>query len=356
MNNITTFVMVLMVLSSGFNPINSQDKSPYKLSGYVFGDYFFKVQGDSSGSLGEYSPYKKDYQAFDIRRVIFSYEHSLSDNFTAGFSLEGGNKYLTTGRFSVIIKTAFIEWKNIFSGSSLVAGYFPTPAFVWGISEKMWGYRSVEKTISDFRGLTTAVDIGVGLKGNFDKNMKYGYFVMIGNGTGTKPENNKYKNYYASLNAKPIDNLNIEAYTEYEPAADEKNKLTLKGVLAYQTPFYTIGTEVINQLKKNSGINNSNVNPFGISLYAHGTLIKDKKSKAPKLNAFARFDIYDPDKNLDSAGFKENFIVAGLDYMPIPSVHIMPNIWINSYTDKSSAKIKKDSDIAARLTFFYIYK
>lgn len=348
--------MAFLLLSFHFNPINSQEKSNFKLSGYVFGDYFYKINGDSSSSIGEYSPYKKDYQAFDIRRVIFSYEHSLSNNFNAGFSLEGGNKFLTSGRFSVIVKTAYIEWKNIFSGSNLVAGYFPTPAFVWGISEKMWAYRSVEKTISDFRGLTTAVDIGVGLKGSFDGKMNYGYFVMIGNGTGTKPENNKYKNFYVSFNAKPVENLNLEVYSEFEPAAEDKNRLTLKGILAYQMPNFTLGIEVVNQIRKNAGINNNNVNPLGISLYSHGTLLKDRSNTAPKLNAFARFDMYDPDMNLDSLGLKENFITAGLDYMPIPSVHIMPNVWINFYTHKSSAKIEKDTDITARLTFFYIYK
>ncbi len=357
MRYIQILLMAITLLSSYSNPIFSQEKSPFKISGLLFGDYYYKIQGDSSGSSGEYSPYKKDYQAFDLRRVIFNYEHTISDKFTAAFTLEGGNKFLGSGgRFSVIIKAAYVEWKNIFEGSNLYAGYFLTPAFVWGISEKMWAYRSVEKTISDFRSLTTAVDLGVGLKGYFDKKSNYGYFIMIGNGTGTRPENNKYKNYYASLNAKPVENLNIEAYTEFEPNADDKNKLTFKGVLAYQTPNITIGTEAVNQVKKKAGVNSSDVNPFGISFYAHGTLIKDKKTKASKLNAFARFDMYDPDMKLDSAGFKENFITAGFDYMPIPSVHFMPNVWINTYTDKSSAKIKKDADIAARLTFFYIYK
>lgn len=356
MRYLQIILCAIVLLSSQFCHLNSQEKSSYKLSGLLFGDYFYKIQGDSSNSLGEYSNFKKDYQAFDLRRVIFSYEHSITDKFKAGFSLEGGNKFLNSGRFSVILKTAYIEWKNIFPGSNLYAGYFPTPSFSGGISEKMWAYRSVEKTISDFRSLTTAVDIGAGLKGSFDKKMNYGYFIMIGNGTGTKPENNKYKNYYASINAKPVENLNIELYTEFEPAADNKNKLTFKGVLAYQTPYFTFGTEAVNQLRKKAGVNSSDVNPFGISLYTHGTLIKDKKTKAAKLNAFARFDLYDPDIILDSAGFKENFITAGFDYMPIPSVHFMPNIWINTYTDKSSAKNKKDADIAVRLTFFYIYK
>lgn len=352
MKNIFKLLVTLMLFTIIQNSVFSQGK----FSGLVFGDYFYKVQGDSSGSQGEYAPYGKDFQAFDIRRVMLIYEHSISDKFTAGFSLEGSSKFLQNGRFSVIIKTAYLEWKNIFENQNLYIGYFPTPAFVWGMSEKMWNYRSVEKTISDFRGLTLPVDLGVGLKGSFDKKLNYGYSLMIGNGGGLKPENNKFKKYYASIYAKPVEGLNIEAYTDFEPNTNDKNKITLKGILAYQTPSFTIGAEAVNQMQKKFGANNTDINPLGISAYVWGTILKDKKTKTPKLNAFARFDYYDPDTKLDSAGFRENFITAGIDYMPIPSVHIMPNVWVNSYTDKSSAKIKKDADITARLTFFYIYK
>jgi len=356
MRYILILLMAFTLLSSVLNNIYPQDKSPIKLSGLVFGDYFYKVQGDSSGSIGEYAPFKKDYQAFDLRRVIFNYEHSISDKFTANFTLEGGNKYLLTGRFSVIIKTAYLEWKNIFPGSNLYAGYFPSPSFVWGVSEKMWGYRSVEKTICDFRGLTTAVDIGVGLRGYFDKKMNYGYFIMIGNGTGTKPEFNKYKNYFVSLNAKPFDNFVAEVYTEYEAAENDKSKLSLKGVLAYQHPEFTVGTEVIDHIKKNAGINNANVNPFGISLFARGILIKDKKTKEPVLGAFARYDMYDPDMEIKSSGYKENFVTAGFDYMPAANVHFMPNIWINSYAAKDPSLAERKADIVGRMTFYFVFK
>src|SRR5690349_19368762 len=144
MKNIYNTIIIVTLLLG----LQSITYSQGKFSGLVFGDYFYKVQGDSSANLGEYAPYSKDFQAFDIRRMMLIYEHSISDKFTAGFSLEGSGKFLQNGRFSVIVKTAFLEWKSIFPASSLYVGYFPTPAFVWGISEKLWNYRSVEKTIS----------------------------------------------------------------------------------------------------------------------------------------------------------------------------------------------------------------
>lgn len=200
MKNIYITIIILILLLCVQNITHSQGK----FSGLVFGDYFYKVQGDSSANIGEYAAYSKDFQAFDIRRMMFIYEHSISEKFSAGFSLEGSGKFLQNGRFSVIVKTAFLEWKNIFSSNNLYVGYFPTPAFVWGMSEKLWSYRSVEKTISDFRGLTLPVDLGIGLRGSFDTKMHYGYSLMIGNGGGLKPENNKFKNITRHFSLNPL--------------------------------------------------------------------------------------------------------------------------------------------------------
>src|SRR6187200_11071 len=105
------YTIIFLTLLLGIQCISY---SQGKFSGLVFGDYFYKVQGDSSANLGEYSPYSRDFQAFDIRRMMLIYEHTISEKFSAGFSLEGSGKFLQNGRFSVIVKTAFLEWKNIF--------------------------------------------------------------------------------------------------------------------------------------------------------------------------------------------------------------------------------------------------
>ncbi len=76
----------------------------------------------------------------------------------------------------------------------------------------------------------------------------------------------------------------------------------------------------------------------------------------PKLKAFARFDYYDPDTKSDSTGYKENFFTAGLDYMPIESVHFIPNVWVNSYSAKNSSAIERKADVVGRITFYYNYR
>jgi hypothetical protein len=342
-----------------------------KFSGLVFGDYFYKMNGDSSNFSGEFAPYPKTYQAFTLRRIYLTYNHIINEKFSAQFQLETNERIITSTRYGVYVKTAFLEWTNIFKGSNLQIGLAPTATFA--LNEKFWNYRSIEKTIIDARALGIASDVGVNLKGNFTKEGNYGYTVMIGNGTGQKAEFNKFKKYYASLFAKPVKGLILEAYSDFEPYDDVKsaldstqsfrrNKMTFRGFAAYQTERFTIGGEFVQQTQQHYGASTTEVEPKdvvprGFSFYAWGNILKgDVKKGTNMLNAFARFDIYDPDTKNTTSGFKENFITAGLDYMPFKDVHFMPNVWLNSYSDKSSADIKKNTDSVVRMTFFYVYK
>ncbi len=347
--------LLICILVFTASLIPAQDKTGGKISGYIFGDYFYKAAGDSSGSAGQYSFYPKSYQGFELRRMYLRYDHVISKDFSAQVTLESTEKTSIGGKYGVALKTAYLEWKNLIPQSSIYIGMSSTPT--WNLSEAVWNYRSVEKTIMDFRG-SNAVDLGVSAKGTFDKNGNYGYFLMIGNGTGQKFESNKYKKYYGALFAKPVKGLTIEGYTDFEPNAGDKNKITLKGFAAYQGSMFTIGVEAFQQTQKKAVSDSVDAVPFGISAFAWVNLVK--KTAHPDnpqvLNAFARFDYFDPDTKTDDAGFRENFITLGLDYMPVKDVHIIPNVWITSYSDKSSLSLKRDANVVARLTFFYIYK
>ena len=76
----------------------------------------------------------------------------------------------------------------------------------------------------------SAADLGVALRGKFDAEGNYGYGFMIGNGSGTAAEKNKFKKYYGVLNAKPAKGFIVEAYADYEPADFDSDRTTLKGL------------------------------------------------------------------------------------------------------------------------------
>lgn len=348
---IKLLLLILTVFAANIQ-IHSQDKGG-KLWGYVFGDYYFKASGDSTGGSLQYSPYPNSFQAFELRRAYLGYDYTFSDKFSSQFLLEGNDKILTSTRLGLFIKAALLEWRA-FDNVSFAVGIVPTPTFSWALNEKFWNYRSIEKTIIDMRGLGIASDLGIAARGKFDKAGNYGFGLMIGNGNGQKPEINKYKKYYGTLFAKPVTGLSLEVYGDYEPNAGDKNKTTLKGFAGYQYKKFNIGVEVFQQRQKNAGGTDIDAVPFGISSFVWGTLYA-KKDK-PVLNAFARFDMFDPDTKNDTLGYKENFITLGLDYMPIENIHFMPNVWVNSYSGKTSLLAEKKADVVARMTFYYVYK
>lgn len=354
MNKLILLILAVCFTASG---AIAQDKKPVetggKVWGYVFGDYFFKGSGDSTGGSTQYSAYPNSYQGFEIRRAYLGYDYTFNDKFSSQFLLEGNDKILTSTRLGIFIKTAFVEWKA-FEKMSFAIGLVPTPTWSWALNEKAWNYRSVEKTIIDMRGLGSASDLGVSARGKFDKAGNYGFGLMIGNGNGQKPEFNKYKKYYSTLFAKPVKGLQVEVYGDYEPAADDKNKTTLKGFVGYTYEKFNFGVEAFQQTQKNAGGKDIDAVPFGISAFVWGNLLG--RENKPILNVFARYDMYNPDTKNDSTGYKENFITAGLDYMPIENVHFMPNVWVNTYSAKNSAATERKADVVGRMTFYFVFK
>jgi len=312
------------------------------------GDFFYKTGGDAQpfGSVSQFSqPLPKDSTGFQIRRLHLFYDYTISNDFSTRFQLEGNEKSLEPGgRLGLYVKTAYAEWKNVFQGSSVLVGLVPTPT--WSAVEGIWGYRSIEKTIADGRNLGSGSDLGVLLRGALVNTGTISYAVMAGNGNAQRPENNKNKKYYALLSGTPFQDFSIETYVDYEPAAQEKNRTTMKVFLSYLKPSFMIGAEIVEQLQKKQDTLLTDVAPFGISLFSWYRCSENWK-------VYGRVDYYDPNRLSASTGFSEYFLSFGADYMPINNIHFMPNIWVTTFTDKSSAGRIKQADVVPRLTFFF---
>jgi hypothetical protein len=271
------------------------------------------------------------------------------------------------------LKLAHIQWKNIYPNATLVLGAQATPGFVFS-SEPVWGYRSIEKTLADKNGIIKSTDLGVGLRGSFNNEKDYGYDLLFADGTGQKLPNlvtNRNKKFYADLWAKFMDKkIVVQAYYDIQQTQDNpfsKNTSALKFFAAYATAPLTIGAEVFFQTNTHGSIDSVQASPprdtissspFGFSVFATAQIIEST------LNVFARFDMFEPDNNYNTTAKyttventnKETFIVAGLDWTPYKNVHIMPNLWYTSYSNKvtsASGLAKSDNDIVPRLTFFY---
>jgi len=376
-----------------------------RIWGYMFGDYYVKSHSDSlnRGGSNQYSGtnFPKNKSAFQFRRIYLGYDYNITSKFSAELLLAAednsnpaastaatpntSNDALEDNKLTFYIKLANIRWKNIWKGTDLVVGQVATPAFPL-LSERIWAYRSIERTISDIRR-TPSYDLGATLQGKFDAKGNYGYNVMVGNGSSAKPEGDIFKWFYGDVWAMFLDKkLVIDLYADYErlnwqawssaasPAWHHSRQM-LKGYIAYNTPALTIGAEgYLNNLKndnfattKAGTIDTLSTVAKGISFYVHGDIIKTK------LRFFARYDIYNPDNKIDNNTYtkyvgntanyndpttKEQFITAGLDFTPAKNVHFMPNIWYNNYKSQlanTTGKLKSDNDLAYRLSFYFVF-
>lgn len=378
--NIFVFAAILAVYTTIYAQQPATDSS-FKPSGkftsLVFGDYSYKVHADSANrGVGQYSGVPKAFSNFQIRRLYLGYNYDISQTFRADVLLayeDGGGTSATldgSGERSFYLKLANIRWKDIFSGSDLIFGAQATPAFV-PLTEQVWGYRAIEKTIIDKNKLGAATDLGLGLQGSLDHEKNYGYDILFGNGSGQKLETDKFKKLYADLWGKFFEKVFVvNLYGDLNRSSDfpSKDVMTGKLFLAYQTKKLTIAVEGFIQSQSHSVIDSNyssgkidtlSLSPFGLSIYVTGMIVENS------LGFFARYDMFNPDNNYLSTEVQyqkaynttnENFVVAGLDWQPAQNVHVMPNIWYTAYSNKKegvSGNLKSDYDLAPRLTIFY---
>jgi hypothetical protein len=385
------FILLLFLCLASFDSIsqdttNAKDefKPSGKLWGYAFGDYAYKLHADSAqrGSL-QYSKLPKNHNSFNFRRIYLGYDYQFSPNVSSQFLLAhessfeantGNPDVLTDNNRGVYIKAMNIRFKNIIPRATIVAGQQSTPTFAT-LTDGVWGYRSVEKTIADMRGISSSTDLGLGVFGKIGKDENIGYDVLIGNSNGAKLENNNFKKIYTSLYAYFLDKkLIIQGNFEHDRAAlhpVRKDISTFKAFIAYQTSTTTIGIEAFGQIQthKSSYLDGASslpdtvyadAQPSGISLYITRQITKDK------LHLFARFDMYNPDSKFsDNKNYiqgynanKESFATLGLDFIPYKNVHIMPNLWYNNYRSKiagARGNLKNDYDLEGRITLYFIF-
>ena len=376
-----TLVLALLVTASLYSQDKKKEFTPGgKVWGLAFVDYYYKVSGDTTGSSTmEYSKAPKDKQAFAFRRIYLGYDYNLSERFSTEFVLEFGGKDLLPGanvnssgagfgtpnpdgKATFYIKIANLRWKNIFGYSDLVLGQQGTPTFSL-LSEKVWGFRNVEKTIMDAHGNASSFDFGAGLQNKFDKDGNFGLNFLIANGRGAQLENNKFKKYYIDLFGYFMKKqIVVQVYGDYEDGTTSNEfvnskRYTVKGFAALQLEKFKLGVEAFQQAFETTG---TAVRPFGVSAFATANLLNDKTNNLD-INVFARYDMYDPNKNKTTytspSDYKESFITAGVDFQIDKQIHIIPNLWMNMYTGKDAVAPAtvpdRKSDVVPRITVSY---
>jgi hypothetical protein len=326
-----------------------------RISGYVFGDYYDNLAGDpthhynAAGSDSDKvnidnataaQQIGKDLNGFQIRRLYFQLDNDLSVKYSTRFRLEAESKSLTSdGKIGVAVRVAHLQVKEVYPRADMLVGVLTTP--IWENPEDFWQYRSIEKTIADFRGLGSSADEGLELKGFADGDHRLGYTAMVGNGIGNKPEDNRYKK---AMLAVPIHvgDLRLEPFADYENGPSGTDRATYKGFAGYEFKKAAVGAEVVDRVNHRPA---GNQEPFGFSLFARAT-------QTATLAGFVRFDLWQPDRRADNRVDSQLWI-AGIDWQPFPDVHLMPNVEATQFDAKGTAVAPAHHDLQARVTFYY---
>ncbi len=338
-----------------------------KFGGYMIGDYYYNLARDgkfssfsSATASNGAAPGGTAMQAFQFRRIYFTYDNDISEQFTTRFRIEDDQSTsFSNGKVGNFIKDAYLKWKNVFAGSDLIFGIQPTTAF--DISEGAWGYRSLEKTIVDLRGVVSSRDQGIALRGKLMGDGMINYWVMIANQSANGVAANKLKRYSALLQFKPVTNLQATVNIDYQ---DKANRLGVHGdslnngiivgslFVGYAVPSeYSFGIETFLKSQSNQytppGGSLGSQSGMGVSLWGSYFI-------QPDLAVVLRYDNYDPNTNSNATGDAQNYIIAALDWRVNKNVSVMPNLLYETY-EAPTGGTAPNASVTARLTFYWVF-
>lgn len=393
--NAFTFLTILMLDSSPILAQNKQDtlvREAGHLWGLGFGDFAYKAKSDAlnRGGTNQYTGIEKHQSLFQLRRIYLGYNSKISRRFSSEFLLAmednttptaiGQNNstgdLLSNGRYGLFIKTASVTWNNIMNNQHLTLGQQFTPATVL-TTEPIWNYRCIERTISELRR-TPAWDLGLRLSGTLYNTTatELGYNLMVGNGTASKPENNKFKWLYADIYTRLFHKrITIDLYADYNrlswTSPYHHDRHMIKGMLAYSNDRLTVGVEAfVNTLRNDitailldSTSTRINAKALNYSVFMRGSVYRDI------LGFFVRYDRFNPAIGIEQDKFigylpstsnydprtKERFMTFGLDFTPNRNIHIMPNIWYMQYQNSDQGAKQHGTDLVYRVSIYYVY-
>ena len=345
-------------------PAFSQNESGGKFSGLMFGDYFYNVLRDSTINNLSNTAINgiKDLQGFDFRRIYFTYDYKISDQFSTRFRLDAHTVVGTrSSLFVTYIRDAYLNWKNIFEGSNFIFGIQPNPTYQ--ISEEFWNYRSLEKTVMDLRGIASSRDFGVALKGKLNSPGTLKYWVMYGNGSSLETESDRYKRTYALIELQPDDEWLLTLYGDYQfkpqknytqvEQSFKNDALTSALFIGYQNKSdFRVGLESFLQVNYNdliqsqvSTYNILNRNALGVSLFGWWKF-------SESLVGIGRYDYFDPNISGDYKGDSRNYFLLGLSFILHEKVTITPNLQLETF-EKPVNGVSIDPSLTGRITFYY---
>lgn len=309
--------LALLAIGSGDSAMAAESK----IKGYMFGDYYYAVSGPD-----------EKRNAFQMRRIYLTHDIKWNDSFSGRLRFEAKDAgFGTGGTMDPFVKDAYLRYG--WNGGSLYAGQSPTPT--WSITEQVWGYRAVEKTIMDLNKIGSSRDNGIAFNTGLGGSEKVNLRLMVGNGNSTRSEKDNDKKLYGLVQLKPAGDLVATAYVDWQSQPQDQDLTTFAVLVGTRGEDLHGGVEVFSQTAKNAAAG-EDVTSQGLSAFGAKWLGENAK-------AFVRADIFDPNNDADDDG--KILLMGGLDWMPAKGIHIMPNAQVVIYNAPGV-----DNEVVPRVT------
>jgi len=311
------------------------------LSGKVYSDYYWMAQ--------HHDPDIEGQNGFWFRRIYLTYERQFSDEFSSRLRFEAASAGDFGSEREMIpnVKDAYLKWQN--DNHQILAGISSTPTF--GLTEDVWGYRSVEKAPQDLYDYGSSRDFGLSFKGQLDKAGKLNYHFFLGNGNSNRAEIDKGKKLMLSLGYYITENIVIEGYADWNGTSNGLDTYTAQLFAGYQSESFNLGALATHQDSEPLDFEEAGVDL--VSLFTNFEIQDNVKGYLRADHSFENYVGGSDNSYLPFAeGVESTFMVGGLDILLEEKIHLMPNVEAIAY-GKNVFGQRPDTDIIPRLTLFY---
>ncbi len=253
---------------------------------------------------------ENDASAFNFTRQYFNYAIQMSNDvkFKVVFDVGRTNKVtddlgnnIEDMRLVVFLKKAQLDYKCDWGETSL--GLIGTNTY--GVQEKNWGYRFIEKSALDKNKFVSTVDLGVGHSKNLMSNLNLGIQYLNGEGY-KKPEIDYIQKINLNINygeANLLKNNGANVGLVYSTNLTEVSPITL---------FSLYGGFAFKGIRIGSELDFSEEKEL-TSVYLNYFVNR-------KINIFSRYDVLDEDND------ESTYFVSGLVYNCGSGILVSPNI------------------------------
>ncbi len=303
--------------------LHSSSAQSLDLGGRAYVDYFY--------TLSSPTPATEGLHGFTYRRLYLTADYTLSDDFTGRARLEANEGSTGPNGPVPYVKDLYLTWQ--YSGAhSATLGVTSPPAF--DVSDEIWGYRSLEKTLLDLEGIVSSRDFGLRFDGPVGPGETVRYAVMLANNSGVRPETDPYKRVYGQLVGTPSEEVTLVAGADYAGYGDQRDRgVRLSAFGSYDPGPFRLGLE--GYWYTLTYENAETLRDVGLSGFAVAEV-------APDWELVARVD-RSREEASGPARF-ETLLLAAVAYRPHPNVSLMPNLRLRNVSTAS------DPDTRARFT------